>query len=71
MPEQRQNNREAEEERQRSHNEGRGYDRCPAIIVTGFASTALTEVTRAAGALTSRSTRSGKETTLIEKVKSA
>ena len=42
-----------------------------AIIVTGFASTALTEVTMAAGALTLRSTRSGKETTLIEKVKSA
>ena len=42
-----------------------------AIIVTGFVSTAFTDVMIAAGALTSRSRRSGKDTTLIAKVKSA
>jgi hypothetical protein len=42
-----------------------------AIILTGFVSTAFTDVMIAAGALTFRSRRSGKDTTLIAKVKSA
>ena len=65
MPKNRQNDRQADQQRQRTDEEREGDDHPHSAIGIGFSTAARTDVLTAVDALTLRSTSIGNDTTLI------